>query len=212
METEKTAALGRPLERLVPNPKARLQDQFHEVCRFRHLAERTERTYWDWVRRFLVFHKQGLVWRHPREMGASFEFRVSGSEFRVWRLRLPSLRAHFPGRVQGSKFEVPGSRFSAGSDGATLRLISDSRSQIAEGDDSRRELKDAQRKTPPSAVLESNCNRFRPIATCSTELGSHLGRISTFDIFSALIGAGRGVPTARPGWRERRQAAFPARR
>jgi len=50
-------------------PKARLQDQFHEVCRFRHLTERTERHVWEWVRRFLVFQKQGLVWRHPREMG-----------------------------------------------------------------------------------------------------------------------------------------------
>jgi hypothetical protein len=28
-------------ERLVPNPKARLQEQFHEVCRFKHLAVRS---------------------------------------------------------------------------------------------------------------------------------------------------------------------------
>lgn len=71
MEPTKTAAPGRPWEQLVLNPKARLQDQFHEVCRFRHLAERTERAYWEWVRRFLVFHKRGTVWRHPREMGGA---------------------------------------------------------------------------------------------------------------------------------------------
>ena len=41
-----------PRERLVPNPKARLQDQLHEVCRFRHLSARTEEAYWGWVRRF----------------------------------------------------------------------------------------------------------------------------------------------------------------
>jgi hypothetical protein len=29
-------------ERLVPNPKARLKEQFHEVCRFKHLAVRSE--------------------------------------------------------------------------------------------------------------------------------------------------------------------------
>ena len=27
----------------MPNPKARLKEQFHEVCRFRHVAMRTER-------------------------------------------------------------------------------------------------------------------------------------------------------------------------
>ena len=29
-------------ERLVPNPKAKLKEQFHEVCRFKHLAVRSE--------------------------------------------------------------------------------------------------------------------------------------------------------------------------
>ena len=65
-----TARFRRPAERFVPNPKARLREQFHEVCRFRHLAVRTEDTYWQWVRRFLVFHKQAGAWRHPRELGA----------------------------------------------------------------------------------------------------------------------------------------------
>ena len=38
-------------ELLVPNPKARLREQFHEVARFRQLSLRTEESYWDWVLR-----------------------------------------------------------------------------------------------------------------------------------------------------------------
>jgi hypothetical protein len=38
---------------LIPNPKARLQDRFHEVVRYRHLARRTEQTYWDRAVRYL---------------------------------------------------------------------------------------------------------------------------------------------------------------
>jgi len=58
-----------PRERLVPNPKARLREQLHEVCRFKHLSPRTEEAYWGWLRRFLVFHRQGGQWRHPKELG-----------------------------------------------------------------------------------------------------------------------------------------------
>src|SRR6185295_14564979 len=58
-------------ERLVPNPKSKLRDQFHEVARFKHLSLRTERTYWDWARRYLVFYRdRGGAWRHPKDMGA----------------------------------------------------------------------------------------------------------------------------------------------
>ena len=86
-------------ERLTPNPKARLRDQVHEVARFKQLSFRTEEAYWDWIRRYLVFHRNrktpgdivpkaepppGPVpvvwqhgegdkssgWRHPRDMGA----------------------------------------------------------------------------------------------------------------------------------------------
>jgi hypothetical protein len=77
-----TAAARRPRERLIPNPKARLREQFHEVCRFRHLSERTEEAYWGWVRRFLVWARDqgstesrptglatGGAWRHPRDLG-----------------------------------------------------------------------------------------------------------------------------------------------
>ncbi len=46
-----------------PNPK--LIDQVRNVMRFKHYSLRTERTYWDWIERFIRFH--GM--RHPREMG-----------------------------------------------------------------------------------------------------------------------------------------------
>ena len=46
-----TAGVGGPKERVLPNPKLRLREQFHEVCRFKRLAERTEEAYWGWVRR-----------------------------------------------------------------------------------------------------------------------------------------------------------------
>lgn len=38
-----------PRGRLVPNPKARLREQFHEVARYRQLSLRTEEAYWGWV-------------------------------------------------------------------------------------------------------------------------------------------------------------------
>ena len=63
--------MPRPPERFLPDPKARLREQFHEVCRFKHLSPRTEETYWGWVRRYLRFHKQGDVWRHLRDLGAA---------------------------------------------------------------------------------------------------------------------------------------------
>jgi integron integrase len=47
----------RPKEKLVPNPKATLREQLHEVMRFYHYSPRTEETYWQWIVRFLRFHK-----------------------------------------------------------------------------------------------------------------------------------------------------------
>jgi hypothetical protein len=41
----------------LPNPKAKLRDQFHEVCRFKYFSPRTEDSYWQWVVRFLRFHR-----------------------------------------------------------------------------------------------------------------------------------------------------------
>jgi site-specific recombinase XerD len=51
------SADGRRRERLVPNPRLRLRGQFHEVARFKHLSLRSEEAYWNWVVRFLKFHR-----------------------------------------------------------------------------------------------------------------------------------------------------------
>jgi integrase len=59
-----------PHNGLWPNPKGKLKDQFHEVARFKHHSPRTESAYWDWVGRYLKFHKERAGgWRHPRELG-----------------------------------------------------------------------------------------------------------------------------------------------
>jgi len=66
------AKAARPsAEKLLPNPKARLKDQFHEVARFKHLSLRTETAYWEWVVRYLKFHKaRAGDWQHPRDLGS----------------------------------------------------------------------------------------------------------------------------------------------
>ena len=70
MNIEPTKA-ARSFGKLIPNPKARLQEQFHEVCRFKYFSQRTEDSYWQWVVRFLKFHRQGGVWRHPKDLPPS---------------------------------------------------------------------------------------------------------------------------------------------
>ncbi len=86
-------ATSRPLERLTPNPKLKFMEQCREVMRFHRLALRTEEAYLQWIKRFLVFHRdrpracptdqaltrpaatfshpmgEGHGWRHPKEMG-----------------------------------------------------------------------------------------------------------------------------------------------
>ena len=61
---------------LVPQVKAggdpsptppRLLDRMRQAIRVRHFAIRTEQTYVDWARRFILFHGK----RHPQEMGAA---------------------------------------------------------------------------------------------------------------------------------------------
>ena len=46
-------------------PKLRLLDQVRQAIRARHYSKRTERTYADWIKRFILFHGK----RHPLEMG-----------------------------------------------------------------------------------------------------------------------------------------------
>jgi integron integrase len=45
--------------------RPRLFDEVRSVARMRHLSLRTEQAYWQWIRRFIQFHKK----KHPREMG-----------------------------------------------------------------------------------------------------------------------------------------------
>lgn len=48
-------------ESVVPNPKLKLLEQVREVMRLKHYSIRTERTYCDWVRRYVQFHQ--MKWR-----------------------------------------------------------------------------------------------------------------------------------------------------
>jgi integron integrase len=48
----------------VPKPK-KLLDQVREALRTKHYAYRTEQTYVDWIKRYILFHKK----RHPKDMG-----------------------------------------------------------------------------------------------------------------------------------------------
>jgi integron integrase len=52
-------------DKLIPNPKARLKEQFHEVCRFKHVAMRTEEAYWGWVVRLVRFFGSKI---HPKDL------------------------------------------------------------------------------------------------------------------------------------------------
>ena len=56
------AVLGQTQSRSKPK---KLLDQVRDVMRLKHYSLRTERTYWDWIERFIRFHKM----RHPAEMG-----------------------------------------------------------------------------------------------------------------------------------------------
>jgi hypothetical protein len=47
---------GIGFEAVVPNPKLRLMDQVREVLRLRHYSIHTERSYCDWIRRYIKFH------------------------------------------------------------------------------------------------------------------------------------------------------------
>jgi Phage integrase, N-terminal SAM-like domain len=47
-------------------PKPKLLDQVRTTIRLRGMSYQTEKTYADWVKRFILFHNK----RHPKEMGA----------------------------------------------------------------------------------------------------------------------------------------------
>jgi hypothetical protein len=47
-----------------PKPK-KLLDQVRDALRLKHYSIRTENSYVNWIRRFILFHHK----RHPQEMG-----------------------------------------------------------------------------------------------------------------------------------------------
>ena len=47
-----------------PRPK-KLLEQVRDVIRMKHYSYRTEQTYVQWIRRYILFHNK----RHPSEMG-----------------------------------------------------------------------------------------------------------------------------------------------
>jgi integrase len=51
----------------IPRGNPKLLDQVRNVIRRKHYSIRTEQTYTDWIRRFILFHGK----RHPSEMGES---------------------------------------------------------------------------------------------------------------------------------------------
>jgi murein DD-endopeptidase MepM/ murein hydrolase activator NlpD len=65
-------AANAPPDGLLPNPKGRLREQFHEVARFKHLSPRSEQAYWEWVVRYLKFHRERAgAWTHPKDLGST---------------------------------------------------------------------------------------------------------------------------------------------
>src|SRR5438445_5720674 len=64
-------------------PKKKLLDQVRDVMRLKHYSLRTERTYCDWIARFIRFHEL----RHPAEMA---ELEKGRSLFILRLLSLPT--------------------------------------------------------------------------------------------------------------------------
>ncbi len=49
-----------------PQPK-KLLDQVRDLIRIKHYAYKTEQSYVQWIRRYMLFHDK----RHPKEMGVA---------------------------------------------------------------------------------------------------------------------------------------------
>ena len=57
--------IGQISSRVSTPPKTKLLDQVRETIRRKHYSIRTETTYIDWIKRYILFHRK----RHPAEMG-----------------------------------------------------------------------------------------------------------------------------------------------
>lgn len=51
----------RPMDK----PPKKLLEQVRDVIRLKHYSYKTEKSYINWIKRYILFHKK----RHPREMG-----------------------------------------------------------------------------------------------------------------------------------------------
>ena len=75
------AAVG--YESVIPNPKLKLLDQMREVMRLKHYSIRTERTYCDWVKRFVNFHgmksREEMLPAEPKMEGFLSQLAVKGN-------------------------------------------------------------------------------------------------------------------------------------
>jgi len=58
---------NRPKGRLLPNPKLKFLEQCREAMRFKQFSRRTEETYLQWIRRYILFHRKRAL---PRPTGA----------------------------------------------------------------------------------------------------------------------------------------------
>lgn len=49
----------------VEKPPKKLLEQVSDVIRLKHYSYKTEKSYVNWIKRYILFHNK----RHPREMG-----------------------------------------------------------------------------------------------------------------------------------------------
>jgi integron integrase len=88
MNANRASFPGCRVARLTSNPKLKFMEQCREVMRFKQLARRSEETYLQWIKRFILFHRKKIaphpgplpiaarrgggewIWRHPKDMGA----------------------------------------------------------------------------------------------------------------------------------------------
>jgi hypothetical protein len=71
--------------------KPKLLDQMKSIMRMKHYSLQTEKSYVQWVRRYIYFHNK----RHPEEMGAlAVEQNVSASTQNQTRLHGRAVRTH----------------------------------------------------------------------------------------------------------------------
>lgn len=66
----------------LPNPKLKFLDQCREVMRFKQLSHRTEETYVQWIRRYILFHrgKAEIQKAESRNEAAGQQHRTSNTE------------------------------------------------------------------------------------------------------------------------------------